>query len=176
MNFSLRVADNSSKPKQKQTKRKGKSKGTEKSDRQEKKVGESSDADRKADGDKECQSDSPSVAKNKETSELKKAKEIRAEEAEEQLKIEEFKQNEQEIIKELARHSAICSENPVGKDRAHKRYWVFWATDGFFIESDTTVNEGLLDDVEDDVEMVENEGDALSKVYVFFFRVIFQLH
>ncbi|PIK61464.1 hypothetical protein BSL78_01589, partial [Apostichopus japonicus] len=79
----------------------------------------------------------------KELSPEEKEKRRVKEEAESAAKKEEFLQKKEEHEKNLTEFSTRYSVTPVGQDRIFRRYWIFQAVPGVFVEFDKELMDGM---------------------------------
>ena len=149
-----------------------------KSDRQRAAEEKIKEEEAKAKEEEEAKAKEEAEEEQRKKEERKRQKEAKEEEIE-QFKQNKFRDKEKELMDELTRVSSYIAEQPLGRDRMHRRYWSFRTVDGFLVENDD--EEALLmadmsDEEYDDGNETETEAEmsAVWKDFILFV-VVFSL-
>lgn len=102
-------------------------------------------SDAKKEGERATEDKNPEEAQSKEgeaaqPAELSKAL-LQKKERDDARRKEEFERKEQALRKQIEHLQRFCCLQPVGQDRAHRRYWTFSSLPGLFVE-DSDTNKG----------------------------------
>merc|ERR1719505_394588 len=136
-----------------------------KSDRQKAAEEKIKEEEAKAKEEEEAKAKEEAEEEQRKKEERKRQKEAKEEEIE-QFKQNKFRDKEKELMDELTRVSSYIAEQPLGRDRMHRRYWSFRTVDGFLVENDD--EEALLmadmsDEEYDDGNETETEAEMSAE-------------